>query len=149
MMQVAAEMMERHAKSIIQWDPPPRVSNRLNQLNSRANKSHTTLTSWEQFRGHQRDFARAAVVMEYSYLTSTAHESGMDTGRASIRSTEFSSCSQPFSFQYNRCNLGNTSSCHFLAPGSRQPSHYITGLLSSPLLVCYITFIKDVIICIG
>ncbi|XP_056112728.1 paired like homeobox 2Ba [Rhinichthys klamathensis goyatoka] len=37
--------------------------------------------------------------MEYSYLTS-AYESGMDTGRTSI-----SSCSQPFSFQYNRCNL--------------------------------------------
>ncbi|KAK9980782.1 hypothetical protein ABG768_000369 [Culter alburnus] len=64
--------------------------------------------------------------MEYSYLTSTAYESGMDTGRTSSCSTEFSSCSQPFSFQYNRCNLGNTSSCHFIAPGSHQPSHYIT-----------------------
>uniref|UniRef100_A0A9J8AZN3 Paired like homeobox 2Ba n=1 Tax=Cyprinus carpio carpio TaxID=630221 RepID=A0A9J8AZN3_CYPCA len=64
--------------------------------------------------------------MEYSYLPSAAYESGMDTGRASSRSTEFSSCSQPFSFQYNRCNLGNTTSCHFLAPGSHQPSHYIT-----------------------
>ncbi|KAL1282545.1 hypothetical protein QQF64_001348 [Cirrhinus molitorella] len=30
--------------------------------------------------------------MEYSYLTSTAYESGMDTGRTSSRSTEFSSC---------------------------------------------------------
>uniref|UniRef100_A0A8C2B634 Paired like homeobox 2Ba n=1 Tax=Cyprinus carpio TaxID=7962 RepID=A0A8C2B634_CYPCA len=66
--------------------------------------------------------------MEYSYLPSAAYESGMDTGRASSRSTEFSSCSQPFSFQYNRCNLGNTTSCHFLAPGSHQPSHYITGV---------------------
>uniref|UniRef100_A0A671RC32 Paired like homeobox 2Ba n=1 Tax=Sinocyclocheilus anshuiensis TaxID=1608454 RepID=A0A671RC32_9TELE len=65
-------------------------------------------------------------VMEFSYLTSTAYESGMDTGRTSSRSTEFSSCSQPFSFQYNRCNLGNTTSCHFIAPGSHQPSHYIT-----------------------
>ncbi|KAK2908725.1 hypothetical protein Q8A67_004562 [Cirrhinus molitorella] len=64
--------------------------------------------------------------MEYSYLTSTAYESGMDTGRTSSRSTEFSSCSQPFSFQYNRCNLGNSTSCHFIAPGSHQPSHYIT-----------------------
>uniref|UniRef100_A0A673IAI6 Paired mesoderm homeobox protein 2B-like n=1 Tax=Sinocyclocheilus rhinocerous TaxID=307959 RepID=A0A673IAI6_9TELE len=64
--------------------------------------------------------------MEFSYLTSTAYESGMDTGRTSSRSTEFSSCSQPFSFQYNRCNLGNTTSCHFIAPGSHQPSHYIT-----------------------
>ncbi|XP_052401826.1 paired mesoderm homeobox protein 2B-like [Carassius gibelio] len=64
--------------------------------------------------------------MEYSYLTSPGYESGMDTGRASGRSTEFSSCSQPFSFQYNRCNLGNTTSCHFLAPGSHQPSRFIT-----------------------
>ncbi|XP_043092799.1 paired like homeobox 2Ba [Puntigrus tetrazona] len=59
--------------------------------------------------------------MEYSYLPS-GYESGMDTGRAS----SFSSCSQPFTFQYNRCSLGNTSSCHFLTPGSPQPSHYIT-----------------------
>ncbi|XP_077059090.1 paired like homeobox 2Ba [Siphateles boraxobius] len=58
--------------------------------------------------------------MEYSYLTST-YESGMDTGRTSV-----SSCSQPFSFQYNRCNLGNTTSCPFMPPGSHQPSHYIT-----------------------
>ncbi|XP_067298606.1 paired like homeobox 2Ba [Pseudorasbora parva] len=65
--------------------------------------------------------------MEYSYLTPTAYEPEMDTGRASSRSTEFSSCSQPFGFQYNRCNLGTSTSCHFIAPGSHQPSsHYIT-----------------------
>ncbi|XP_051558207.1 paired like homeobox 2Ba [Myxocyprinus asiaticus] len=30
--------------------------------------------------------------MEYTYITPTAYESGMDTGRTSSRSTEFSSC---------------------------------------------------------
>ncbi|XP_056622554.1 paired like homeobox 2Ba [Triplophysa dalaica] len=65
--------------------------------------------------------------MDYTYLTS-AYEPGIDIGRTTNRSTELSSCGQPANFQYNRCNLGASTSCHFMAPGScsHQSSHYIT-----------------------
>ncbi|XP_055061519.2 paired like homeobox 2Ba [Misgurnus anguillicaudatus] len=107
----------------------------MSEPNIRPNKNHGALRHITAIQGSApvRDINSAnnllfITAMDYTYLTTSAYETGIDSGRTSTRSTEFSSCGQPVSFQYNRCNLGATTSCHFIAPGScsHPPSHYIT-----------------------